>query len=158
VTGQGTITNAADVTIDPQIDINSENNHDEVDITVKKEIVTGCTTNCDEDGPHDEDKPKDDDKPTPPSSGSRHGIVAGSTSGGSSGGGSSTNKPSGEVLGAFTGLPNTGVGPITLNPLTRTSSTRTQNTNTTASLVFASLLSLFVLNYVSIKVLKLHKK
>jgi uncharacterized repeat protein (TIGR01451 family) len=158
VTGEGTITNAADVTIDPQIDINTENNHDQVDITVKKEIVTGCTTNCGEDGPHDEDKPKDDDKPTPPSSGSRHGIVAGSTSGGSSGGGSVTKKPDGEVLGAFTGLPNTGIGPITLNPLTRTATTRTQNTSTTASLVFASLLSLFILNYVSIKVLKLHKK
>ncbi len=128
----GTITNTATVSLNPDIDANETNDSSNVDVFLNVESITSS------------DEPTDDNNGGGGGGGSPSGTR---TSGGGGGGtvaGASTSDPEPEVLGAFTGLPDTGTGPVESASLMST--------------VLALLFALIALNTFSIRVLKIHKK
>lgn len=120
---------------------NTSNDSDDADVTVTPPIITSCedTQSC---------------RTTEISFGGGGGRFAGATSGG----GSTTPPPTPAVLGASVGLPDTGLGPITIPTITSSAQTSKETRqNDVVVLTLMGIMTLIALNLLSIKVLTLHK-
>jgi uncharacterized repeat protein (TIGR01451 family) len=117
----GTVTNQAAVNLDPNIDINSSNNSASIDVTVNRTVTTSTSGGGGGGGQV--------------SFGGGGGLVLGATS---------SSAPAPQVLGASTGLPDTGLGPIG------------ESSNAMYGGIAFALLLLLGLNTLSFRVLKLH--
>jgi hypothetical protein len=84
-------------------------------------------------------------------------VLGAASSGGGNGG--SGGGPKGQVLGAFTGLPDTGMGLINKNTqLSSLQFASNSGVNSVFGTVLVGMLALFTLNFFSIKVVRLHKR